>query len=101
MRVESYQNIIDIAVQEYGTADALVAFCKLNNLALDAELGSGSEVKIGTPIRKAMRDYLKERMKGVITGRDADAGLVLPYILSEDELYFLADEETGQAILQE
>lgn len=99
--IKTYQNLTDISVQEYGSADALVALCKLNGLALDAELGSGTELLIGSPVQKSVKDYLREKRKAVITGRDADAGLVLPYILSEDGLYFLADEETGQAILQE
>lgn len=101
MKVASYQNIVDVAVQEYGSADALVQLCKLNGLALDAELNSGDTIEVGEPVRKGVRDYLKSRMKGVITGRDSDANLVLPYILSESEAYFLADEETGVAIIQQ
>jgi hypothetical protein len=99
-KLQSYQNLTDLSVQEFGSADALVMLCKLNNLALDAELTSGTELMIGTPVRKSLINYLKQRRKAVITGRDADAGLALPLILSEDDMFFVADEETGQAILQ-
>lgn len=101
MKAQTYQNSIDMVLQEYGSADALVSFCKLNNIAIDAELEVGTEYKIGEVVRRSVRDYLRERRKSVVTGRDADAGLPMPLILSEDGLFYLADEETGAAIIQE
>jgi hypothetical protein len=73
-RLVTYQNITDMAVQHYGSADALVAMCKLNGLALDDELAAGTELRIGNPVRLSMTRYFKEKNKHVVTGRDVDAG---------------------------
>jgi hypothetical protein len=66
----TYQNLIDVAVQEYGSADALVQLCKLNGLPLDHQLVAGTSLSIGEPYRLSIKTYLAERNKKVITGGD-------------------------------
>lgn len=39
--VESGQSLVDIAVQAYGTADALAIICEANNLEFDTLLQAG------------------------------------------------------------
>jgi hypothetical protein len=46
IQVQGRQNIIDIAVQYYGTAASVIDLCQDNNLELDADLVPGSFLQI-------------------------------------------------------
>lgn len=42
--VEAGQSLIDVAIQEFGTADALSAICGLNNLEFDEDIYPGQSL---------------------------------------------------------
>ncbi|MGJ1198835.1 hypothetical protein ACR777_05365 [Sphingobacterium spiritivorum] len=42
--VESGQHLVDVAVQEFGTADGLKIICELNNLEYDDDLQPGQSL---------------------------------------------------------
>lgn len=42
--ISENQNIIDVAMQEYGSLEGLLTFARLNGLALDEDLVSGTNL---------------------------------------------------------
>lgn len=88
------QSLTDVAVQELGSADGLVALCKLNGLALDDALAPGQKLKVGDPVRVSMKKYLADKSKYVITDTSSsNAGL--NYLLTEDGRVITAEDGIG------
>ncbi len=96
--VQSQQNLTDMVLQEYGAADALVAACKLNGLALDAELQAEMLLNIGKAVRNSVREYYLTTGKKVCTGGNPD-GANIRALLQEDGSFIL--QEDGSNILLE
>lgn len=94
--VVTFQNLTDIALQEFGTADALVQLCKLNGLALDADIVVGP-LLTALPVRKSVKEYYANTRKKVIT---EITGLQnVNAILMEDGSYIFMED--GSNILLE
>jgi hypothetical protein len=64
------QNILDIAIQEYGSVEGLINVAKLNDLDVDADELGGLTLKIDTDhiIVPGTRTYFKNRSYTVTTG---------------------------------
>jgi hypothetical protein len=56
------QNLIDAALQEYGSVEALTKLCVDNGFSLDSALTPGSKLKIDTSfiVNKQLVNYLKK-----------------------------------------
>lgn len=68
--VEEGQNIMDIAIQEYGKADAFVDVCDDNNLEYDAVLTPGQVLNIkDTSVNEDVdfKNYLKQKNITVVS----------------------------------
>lgn len=69
--VEDGQNMVDIAVQEYGTVEALVELALLNGLEIDADLQAGQTLLIDNTSSKrdaAVVGYFKDKVQLVNSG---------------------------------
>lgn len=76
IKVHSFQSMIDIAVQEYGSPEGVIAIAVANNMSPTAELIAGSNIlvpklDVETPQRRVLRDY-KEQMIIPATGMIPD-----------------------------
>ena len=70
IQVQHGQNLIDVAIQHYGSAASLVELAQANNLALDADLQPGQTLSLpeSETAIAVFADYLKESGKKVISG---------------------------------
>jgi hypothetical protein len=67
IKVQDGQNIIDIALQYYGDASAVVLVAQENNIAVTQPLTSGQLLKIGEPTNKIVSQYFEDRKKVINT----------------------------------
>ena len=62
MKVQDGQNLADIAIQEYGSLDAIVDLANANGLSITANLDAGIELKIPKrTYNRPMMAYCKAR----------------------------------------
>jgi hypothetical protein len=70
VKVHSDQNIVDLSLQEYGSIEGHVAFCKRNGLAVDADpVGSELEVETDEVVNTGVRTFYKNNNHVVATGK--------------------------------
>lgn len=71
VKVTNDQNIVDVAVQEYGSIDGLVSLVKLNGIEIDTEFSVDAELNIETVDVKnaSTRIFYKNRNYKVATGK--------------------------------
>ncbi len=67
IKVQDGQNILDIALQYYGDAAAVVRVAQENNIAVTQVLTSGQLLKIGEPTNKVISQYFEDRKKVINT----------------------------------
>ena len=74
------QNIVDVAIREYGAIEALIDLCIDNNLAVDSTLQAGQELIIDDiKIRnKSVVDYFKRINRVITTGVIRGDNEILP-----------------------
>lgn len=94
VKVQYGQTLMDLAIQFYGNASALVELANDNRLALDAEVAPGTELIIrevypdsATPI---FADYLKSIGEVVVSGQ---ADLQPVELLSTNDDEAITDNE--------
>lgn len=87
------QTLMDIAIQFYGSADALVDLANDNGLALDASINPGDKLIINDvyPERalSIFSDYLKDNKIVVCSGDKVNAFSVL--VTNDDEMILTND----------
>ena len=60
--VQQGQCLLDIALQEYGSAEGVVMLMRDNGLELDADIAPGTSLVIrNTPINKAVKEYFASK----------------------------------------
>ncbi len=77
IQVYSDQNIVDLALQEHGSVEGLVALAKRNGLAVDEDPAIGGTIEIeSTEIVNAQtKQFFKTNNYIVTTGRNYLAGI--------------------------
>lgn len=70
VKVSQGQNIVDLAIQEYGSIEGLLALARRNGLAIDGDPDVGSEVDTETTevVNSTNRTFFKGNK--VSTGRE-------------------------------
>jgi len=68
--VQKQQNIIDLAIQEYGSIEGLIQLAKDNDLSLDEDMVAGAmlEVNESKINNQPLVDYFKQRDIIIATG---------------------------------
>jgi hypothetical protein len=94
--VQDRQNIVDIAIQEYGSAASVIDLCIDNNLELDVDLEPGMTLQIQDSYPESadgdVADYLKINNIVVISMAEDDTNNVLGdndgnFIITNDDDY--------------
>ena len=68
--VHKQQNILDLAIQEYGSIEGLLELAKENNLSLDEDMVAGSVLSVDESkiINLPLVNYFKEKEIVIATG---------------------------------
>jgi len=74
VKVLSDQNIVDLALQEYGSVEGLVSFAKRNSIAIDADPDIDSQLDVETldVVKTDVREHYIRLNYSVATGRIDD-----------------------------
>lgn len=74
VKVGSDQNIVDLAIQEYGSVEGLVAFAERNGLGVDRDPETGALVEVETSevVVATTREFYKNQNIVVTTGKVYD-----------------------------
>ncbi len=70
--VHKRQNVIDLAIQEYGSIEGLLELAKENNLSLDEDMVVGSTLFVDASkiTNKPLVGFFKEKKIVIVTGVD-------------------------------
>jgi hypothetical protein len=73
VKVYKDQNIVDLALQEYGSIEGLVAFAERNGLALDEDpaIDAVLEIETAEVVNNDVRQFYKKQNYIVATGRES------------------------------
>lgn len=93
--VEFGQSLVDIAVQEFGTADGLSVICELNNLEFDDDLDSGQILIL--PDRDPDND-IQQYFNGQGTMVNSHLEPLDVTVLSTNDDEIITDNDDGLAI---
>jgi hypothetical protein len=76
VKVYEDQNIVDLAIQEYGSIEGLINLARGNNLAVDADMPTDVLLKVDDTEAKNLttRLFFKNNKYVVATGREDDDG---------------------------
>jgi hypothetical protein len=84
-RVQYGQNLMDVAIQQYGSAASLVELAAANNLPIDADLQPGAELTIPDTYPASaipvFADYLKQNNQVVVS---AESPAALEILITND-----------------
>lgn len=90
------QSLMDVAIQMYGSAGALMQLAQDNGLALDADVFAGDELFIQDTYPETaisvFADYLTSNNIKVVSGQGGDSDLIEVLSTNDDEVIIDNDD---------